>query len=667
MQNPKKPELVTFSCYQSTPMPENLHEPLLPNLQLDELLASAPCNVPKPVFILDREGRLLCPDGLFRDNLPTDRRKLLPGDHESKKIIDLETRKAMAEEVVRTAQPKRFDSVQDSVTYSYTLYPLGSFDGSIGNLLLTVSERNIQQNSQSGETNSLAAATELYDAIPASIIIVDARMRLIGWNRFSRDTINGLSDNEMPGVNPLKRVHPDDLPEISRKVHNILHFDTEESAEFRMFHKNGPPYKWAMIRGKRTIIGNETCMVAVVTEITELKEAEEQQKELQEQLLQYQKMELVGQLAGGIAHDFNNALAAIIGNTELVLKKLDPANPAVSNIRDIHTLATRSADLTRQLLAFARKQVAMPKVCDLTEEVSECLRLHKRLIDENIQVKWDRCDEHIQVKLDPTQLEQILSNLLINARDAIEGSGRITVKCGGVRFDLDDGKTGTPGLSPGHYAKLSVTDNGSGIEATVLPHIYEPFFTTKEVGKGTGLGLSTVYGIVRQNNGHIECNSEPGKGTTFEIWLPRHQEPQETDVPADKPQTELETKATIMVVEDEPYILKLVQDILESNDFTVLTATDAHECLGAAETHEYRIDLLVTDVVLPTMNGIELSQVLQKKNPSLKCLFMSAHAPENVNGQKKLRDGVDFIQKPFGIDDFIHTINRVLSSEVEKA
>jgi len=648
-------------------MPENLHEPLLPSLPLDELLASAPCNFPKPVFILDREGRLLCADGLFRDNLPANRRKLLPGEHESKEIIDIETRKAMAAEVVRTAQPKQFDNVQDGIIQRYTLYPLGSFDGGIGNLLLTISESKVQHDSQSGETNSLAAATELYDAIPASIIIVDARMRLVGWNRFSRDTINGLSDNEMPGINPLKRVHPDDLPEISRKVHNVLHFDTEESAEFRMFHKNGPPYKWAMLRGKRTIIGNEPCVVAVVTEITELKAAEQQQKELQTQLLQYQKMELVGQLAGGIAHDFNNALAAIIGNTELVLNKLDPSNPAVSNIRDIHKLATRSADLTRQLLAFARRQVAMPQVFNLTEEISECLSLHQWLIDDNIQLEWHLCDEPIQVKFDPTQLEQILSNLLINARDAIEGSGCITVKCGGVQFEPDEAESGIPGLSPGCYAKLSVIDNGSGIEAAVLPHIYEPFFTTKEVGKGTGLGLSTVYGIVRQNNGHIECRSEPGKGTTFDIWLPRHQEPQEeTDLPADEPQAELKSKATIMVVEDEPYILKLVQDILESHDFTVFTATDAEECLHSAEAHERRIDLLVTDVVLPTMNGIELSQVLQKRNPGMKSLFMSAHAQESVKGQKKLRDGVDFIQKPFGIDDFLCAIDRVLNSEIEK-
>lgn len=632
-------------------MPENLHEPILPNLPLDELLASASCNVPEPVFILDRQGRLLCPDGSFSNNRP-DELWALP---------DLKTRQALVREVLRTEQPKRFESLQDGIVRSHVLYPLFSFDGDIAHLLLAVSENAIQQASRPQTTNSLAAVTELYNAIPASIIIVDARMQLIGWNSFSRDTINGLRDVEMPGINPLKRVHPEDFPEINRKMHDILNLDIQESAEFRMFHKDKLPYKWAMFRGKRAIIGDEPCVVAVVTEITELKAAEQQQKELQEQLLQYQKMELIGQLAGGIAHDFNNALAAIIGNTELVLGKLDPSNPCTSNIRDIHKLALHSAEMTRKLLAFARKQVTMPKVFELGEAVSECLRLHRRLIDKNILFEWQSCDEPIQVKLDPTQLEQILSNLLINARDAITGSGRIKIECRGAECDPLATETTKSGLSAGNYAKLSVSDNGSGIEANVLPHIYEPFFTTKEVGKGTGLGLSTVYGIVMQNNGHIECRSEPGRGTTFDIWLPRHLEPQEEpEEPDEKPEIDAHSKATIMVVEDEPYILKLIQDILESHDFTVFTAQDAEQSLQIADEQRNQLDVLVTDIVLPTMNGIELSRQLQERNPSLHCLFMSAHAPESVSRQQQLREGVNFIQKPFGIGDFLKAIDRVL-------
>jgi len=522
------------------------------------------------------------------------------------------------------------------------------------------------------EYNTPKAIAELYDAIPASIIIVDAQMRLIGWNSFSRDSINGLSENEMPGINPLKRVHPDDLTEISRKVHNIIHLDAEESGEFRMFHKNGPPFKWAMFRGKRTVIEGQPCMVAVVTEISELKQAEEKQKKLQEQLQQYQKMELVGQLAGGIAHDFNNALAAILGNTELALKKLSPSSPVVENINDIHKLARRSAEMTRQLLAFARKQIALPKVLDINEAVSECFQLHRRLIGEHLHFEWHPYRKQLRVRLDPTQLEQILSNLIINARDAITGNGHIRIACDLVHFDHEECNTRCSGCQPGYYVEISVSDNGNGIEAKMLPHIYEPFFTTKEIGKGTGLGLSTVYGIVMQNKGHIECHSEPGIGTKFNIYLPLYSEESENkpepEAPArhEKYEHHPKTKETVMVVEDEPYILKLIRDILEGHDFTVMTALDAEECLLIASEHDYRLDLVVTDVLLPAMNGIEMSRLLRQKNPSMKILFMSAHAPENLSHQRQLRDGVDFIQKPFGIADFIRAIENVLNSSIEQ-
>jgi two-component system, cell cycle sensor histidine kinase and response regulator CckA len=505
--------------------------------------------------------------------------------------------------------------------------------------------------------NTLAAIAGLYDAIPASIIIVDVRMRIVGWNRFSRDTINGLRDSEMLGVNPLKRVHPDDFAEISRKVHDIIHFDTEQSAEFRMLHKSEPPYKWAMFRGKRVIFGNEPCVVAVVTEITELKETEQQQKKLQEQLLQYQKMELVGQLAGGVAHDFNNALAAILGNTELALRKLDPSSPVADNISDIHKLALRSAEMTRQLLAFARKQVATPEVFELNEAVSEFLRLHRSTIGDSIQLEWHPHAEPVQVKLDPMQLDQILSNLLLNARDAITGNGTIEIKCEAIRFDSDDSNNGMSGFAPGAYVKLTLSDTGSGIEPEILPHIYEPFFTTKAVGKGTGLGLSTVYGIVMQNRGHIECQSEIGKGAIFTVYLPLHHE----EVHAND-----EAKETILVVDDEPSIIKLIQDILESRDFTVLAANNAGECLQIADGCPKPVDLLVADALLPDMSSMEMFRLLKQRNPSMKHLFMSAHTPEQITRSWTQKDGMNFIQKPFGIGNFIEAIELALNSCAEQ-
>jgi nitrogen-specific signal transduction histidine kinase/CheY-like chemotaxis protein len=404
-------------------------------------------------------------------------------------------------------------------------------------------------------------------------------------------------------------------------------------------------------------------VVAVVTEITEIKEAEEQQKKLQEQLVQFQKMELVGQLAGGIAHDFNNSLAAIIGNTDLALRKLDPSSPVVQNISDIHKLALRSAEMTRQLLAFARKQVATPKMFDMNEAVSECLRLHLNLIGKCIRLEWNPHGKPVQVKLDPMQLDQILSNLLINARDAITGSGWIQVGCESIRLDVADCINDRSGFVPGEYAKLSVSDNGCGIDASALPHIYEPFFTTKEVGKGTGLGLSTVYGIVMQNKGHIECHSESGKGTAFHIYLPVcHEEGNVKNEAA----TKESTKETIMVVDDEPTILKLIQDILESRDFTVLTANDAQECLQIAANCTNPVDLVVADILLPDMNCMEMSRLLKQRNPSMKLLFMSTHVPETIIRNWTAADEVNFIQKPFQIDDFMKAIDTVLISRVEQ-
>jgi PAS domain S-box-containing protein len=648
-------------------MPENPHTSIPGPLSLDKFLSLVIERSSETIFIMDRDGRLLDSDNVFRDELRTGTLKSAIGK-KPKEFIDIETRKQKADIALSTGKPASFDSIQDDFVSQYTIYPVFSADGNIAHFLLSARKTSDTQDTAKKDYNTLDAIAELYDAIPASIIIVDAQMRLIGWNSFSRDAINGLSDNEMPGINPLKRVHPEDFTEVSRKVHNIIHLDTEESAEFRMFHKNGPPYKWAMFRGKRTIIEGQPCMVAVVTEISELKQAEEKQKKLQEELQQYQKMELIGQLAGGIAHDFNNALAAILGNTELALKKLTPSSPVVENINDIHKLARRSAEMTRQLLAFARKQVTLPKVFDMNEAVSECLQLHRRLIGEHIHFEWNPYREQLRVRLDPSQLDQILSNLFINARDAISGSGKILIGCDLAHFSQEECQTRCSGCLPGDYVRLFVSDNGSGIEAKMLPHIYEPFFTTKEIGKGTGLGLSTVYGIVMQNKGHIECYSEPGIGTTFNIFLPLyHEESEKTEAPYEpfrrqEHECSLKARETIMVVEDEPYILKLIRDILEDHAFTVMTALDAEECLRITGEHDYRIDLVVTDVLLPDMNGIEMSRLLRQQNPSIKILFMSAHAPENLSHQQQLRDGVDFIQKPFGIADFFRAIENVLQS-----
>ncbi|HWR01149.1 MAG TPA: response regulator [Chlorobaculum sp.] len=618
----------------------------------------------EPLFVMDLDCRILSPNGSFTENYtPGSGTSPSPDIHNQHfrnfhPNIFAETvkRENMVEEALRTGKPVSRKVVQHNRSWTYTIYPIRTTGDSFTHFLLVVQDKNIG-------SNNLAAISALYDNVPASILVIDANMRLIGWNRFSRDIINGLPDDKMSGINPFNRVHPDDVSDlVDRMFFNVMNFDTEETAEFRMFHRDGPPYKWATVRAKKAFIEGQACMVAVVTEISELKHAEETQKQLQEQLQHYQKMELIGQLAGGMAHDFNNALAAIIGNTELVLKKLDPACSFTDNIKDILHIATHSASLTQQLLAFARKQLIQPTAIDLNDAVTKYLPILHRLNGENIHIEWCPCENPAFVLIDVTQLEQILSNLFINARDAINDNGKIFIHCTSAHFDNADCTDSRLALSPGDYFRLSIGDTGSGIETKLLPHIYEPFFTTKEVGKGTGLGLSTVYGIVRQNNGHIECRTELGKGTIFDIYLPHHNKFEPNKESKAIENNMLNAGQTVLVVEDEPYILKLIKDILEIHDFTVFTAQDAEECIDIAGKYKSGIDLVVTDIVLPKMNGIELSSLLMKDNPSLKVLFMSAYTPENISQDKRLQEGVDFIQKPFGISDLIQMVNKVLSS-----
>jgi len=628
-------------------------------------------DIAESVFIMDLNGRILNAEGSFTENLAlvpdkcldTDGHSQLSSNAHHSLFHGVAKLKLMAEEVLSTGKPVSLELLHDNIARILTIFPIRPFEGAVTHFLLAVQDGNRTKLPETEDHKNLAAIKALYDTVPASIIIVDANMRLIGWNRFSRDTINGLSDEEMAGVNPFDRVHPDDLSDLTgRLFHDVINRNIEVTAEFRMFHKNGPPYKWATVRAKRAVVEGQPCMVAVVTEITELKQAEEKQKILQDQLLQYQKMELIGELAGGVAHDFNNALSSIIGNTERVLDQLDRTSPFVDNLRDIHTLATRSANLTRQLLAFARKQVALPKAIELNEFISDLLPLQRRLTGSHIQFEWHPCKNKAVVLFDPTQLDQILSNLFINARDSINESGKIHIECDIAHFGIADFPDSRSGLAPGDYIRLSVGDTGCGIDTKVLPHIYEPFFTTKKIGKGTGLGLSTVYGILVQNNGFIECRSEPGKGTTFDIFLPRHKRSVREKESDAKAPAITDTRQTILVVEDEPYILKVIKDILESCQFKVLTTRDAEECIHINRTCSPGIDLVITDVVLPAMNGFQLSTSLQRDNPKLKVLFMSAHAPENISHEKQFEEGVNFIRKPFSINDFIKAINRVLGN-----
>ncbi|MBI5118138.1 PAS domain S-box protein [Candidatus Poribacteria bacterium] len=384
-------------------------------------------------------------------------------------------------------------------------------------------------------------------------------------------------------------------------------------------------------------------------DISERKRAEAEQEKLQAQLVQAQKMESVGRLAGGVAHDFNNMLTAILGYADLELTRGLPDSPLYNSLMEIQKAAQRSADLTRQLLAFARKQTVSPKVLDLNDAVSGMLRMLRRLIGEDIDLAWMPGHGLWKAKIDPSQLDQILANLTVNARDAIAGVGKVTIETGNEVFD-ETYCFDHIGFVPGEYVRLAVSDDGMGMNKDVLEHLFEPFFTTKGTGKGTGLGLATVYGIVKQNDGFINVYSEPGHGTTFKVYLPRFAaEPVEVaeERPEAAPQGGTET---VLLVEDEEAILKLGEVILEGLGYTVLTAGSPALAIRLAGEFPGDIHLLITDVVMPEMNGRELAEQLSYIKPGLKCLYMSGYTANVIAHRGVLEEGVHFVHKPFSVE-----------------
>jgi len=406
-------------------------------------------------------------------------------------------------------------------------------------------------------------------------------------------------------------------------------------------------------------VGSVPHIFSVIRDVTEQRRAEDERARLQSQLQQIQKMESVGRLAGGVAHDFNNMLSVILGHAEIAVERTEPGSELRSDLLEIRSAAERSAGLTRQLLAFARKQTVAPKVLDLNDTVEGMLRMLRRLIGENINLMWLGGANLPPVRMDPGQIDQVLANLCVNARDAIGGAGRVVIETDAASVDAAVCES-RPGLKPGDYVRLIVSDTGSGMSAETLSHVFEPFFTTKAPGAGTGLGLATVYGIVKQNNGFIDVQTAPGHGTTFTIYLPR--DGGEMDRPGSEDRCEPARRGheTVLVVEDEPAILALNQRTLEALGYRVLAALTPGEALRAAADHPGGIDLLLSDVVLPEMNGRELGKRLGGLYPRIACVFTSGYTADVIVHHGVLDDGVHFLQKPCTRRDLAAKVRDVL-------
>ncbi len=391
-------------------------------------------------------------------------------------------------------------------------------------------------------------------------------------------------------------------------------------------------------------------------------ESESRSKSLEVQLLQAQKMESVGRLAGGVAHDYNNMLGVIIGYAELALDKVAPGRPLYLDLQEILNAARRSAEITRQLLAFARKQTINPRVVDLNETVDGMLKMLRRLIGEDIELAWLPETGLWPVKMDPAQLDQILANLCVNARDAIAGVGKITIET--HNLNLDQAYCADhAGFYPGRFVQLTFSDDGCGMDHETLVQIFEPFFTTKDLGHGTGLGLATVYGIVKQNNGFINVYSEPGKGTTFKIYLPGEADEVKGTTAESEEENPESHGETVLLVEDEPSILKMGKIMLEELGYQVLAAGAPSEAMRLAEVHAGGIDLLITDVVMPEMNGRGLSDRLHTLYPELKTLFMSGYTADVIAHRGVLEEGVSFMQKPFSMKDLASKVRATLDQK----
>ena len=379
---------------------------------------------------------------------------------------------------------------------------------------------------------------------------------------------------------------------------------------------------------------------------------------LERQLRQSQKMEAVGQLAGGVAHDFNNLLTVIRGNAELLIAELPPNDPARNDVEQITQAADRAAALTRQLLAFSRKQVVQPRELDLNELLGGLEKMLQRLIGEDFTILTLRSHEPALVKADPGQLEQVMLNLVVNARDAMPGGGTITVET--AMIDVGDDAHAPVSSPSGRAIVLSVTDTGTGMDAATQARIFEPFFTTKEVGKGTGLGLSTVFGIVQQAGGQISCSSQPGKGTTFHIYLPMVATCAVADTVDEVTDDQLGGHETILLVEDEDAVRALASRILRRAGYKVIEARHGQDALAAAHDHPYHIDLLLSDIVLPAMNGLVLSKRLGMYRPGLRVLLMSGYTDDEIVRRGLHEPGIAYLQKPFTSDVLAAKVRAVL-------
>jgi two-component system cell cycle sensor histidine kinase/response regulator CckA len=504
----------------------------------------------------------------------------------------------------------------------------------------------------------------LYRDSPSMLFTLDAGHRVLSVNPFGAHQL-GYSVEELEGRSVLDVVHDADRESVIQHLQECLKkLWVVYSWQFRKVRKNGS-LLWVegFARAVRAP-GGEVNVFVVCHDITERMLTEQERAKLEAQLRHAQKMQSIGLMAGGIAHDFNNLLSPILGYAELILGDLAPGDPRHEWVRDIMQAGKRASELTRQLLAFSRKQVLELKTVDLSEVVRRFERMLRRTIREDIRIEVVISPALGKVRADIGQIEQVLMNLAINGQDAIPKEGVLTIEAQNVTLDEEYARQRSD-VRPGQYVMLAMSDTGVGMDPVTQESLFEPFFTTKERGKGTGLGLSTVYGIVKQHGGTVSAYSEPGKGSTFKVYLPRIVDSAATAASAasaSSPETTTRGTETILVVEDNYLVRNLARDMLRSLGYRVLVADGAESCFQLTASYEGPIHLLLTDVVLPQLDGKQVFMRLRAKWPELKVLYMSGYTSNVIVHHGVLDAGVHFIQKPLSLQALSTKIRQVLDS-----
>ncbi len=572
-----------------------------------------------------------------------------------------ERRKKIIAEVIHDRQLVIFEDERLGRWHHHSICPVLDAEGEVDRLAIYALDITDRKQTEEALRASENRFREYFDLLPAYCYMISPEGTILDLNRAALRFLGYASKTEIMGQPLLTTIY---TPASQAKAREMFLRWREtgqlDKDELTIVSKNGEErIVWLEASAIYDDNGQPLHSISIQVDITERKQAEAEREKLQAQLLQAQKMESVGRLAGGVAHDFNNMLMVILGRTEMALSRVEPTQPLYADLEEIHKAAQHSADLTRQLLTFARKQIITPRVLDLNETVAGMLKMLQRLIGEDIDLVWKPAARLWPALMDPTQIDQILANLAVNARDAIAGVGTLTIETENAVLDAAYCALNA-GAVPGDYVVLAVSDTGIGMDREIIEHLFEPFFTTKGMAQGTGLGLATIYGIVKQNNGYISVYSEPGYGTVFKIYLPRHLT-EEAQLQSGSPATEITGGSeTILLVEDEPAILELTRLMLKEFGYRVLIAGAPDEALRLAEAYAGEIHLLMTDVVMPGMNGRDLADRLWALYPTLKCLFMSGYTADIIAHRGVVNKGVSFIQKPFTLKHLAASVRAAL-------